>query len=49
VDEIQFLSKTHTSIEGDDIPMFQKFLDMLNELDDVQNIFHNAELPEQAE
>lgn len=46
VDEIQFLPKTHTSVEGDDIPMFEKFVDMLNELDDVQNIFHNAELPE---
>lgn len=49
VDEIQFLPKTHTAIEGDDIPMFEKFLDMLNELDDVQNIFHNAELPEQTD
>jgi len=25
--------------------MFEKFLDMLNDLDDVQNVFHNAELP----
>ena len=47
VDEIQFLPKTTTVVEGDDIPMFEKFLDMLNELDDVQNVFHNAELPEQ--
>ncbi|MBQ0834181.1 YebC/PmpR family DNA-binding transcriptional regulator [Marinobacter sp.] len=47
VDDIQFLPKTTTPVEGDDIPLFEKFLDMLNELDDVQNIFHNAELPEQ--
>jgi YebC/PmpR family DNA-binding regulatory protein len=47
VDEIQFLPKTTTPVEGDDIPMFEKFCDMLNELDDVQNIFHNAELSEQ--
>ncbi|PHQ24407.1 YebC/PmpR family DNA-binding transcriptional regulator [Marinobacter guineae] len=47
VDEIQFLPKTTTVVEGDDIPMFEKFLDMLNELDDVQNVFHNAELPDQ--
>ncbi|WP_417565784.1 YebC/PmpR family DNA-binding transcriptional regulator [Marinobacter sp.] len=47
VDEIQFLPKTTTLVEGDDIPMFEKFLDMLNELDDVQNVFHNAELPDQ--
>ena len=47
VDDIQFLPKTTTAVEGDDIPLFEKFLDMLNELDDVQNIFHNAELPEE--
>src|SRR5690554_1517614 len=46
VDEIQFLPKTTTVVEGDDIPLFEKFLDMLNDLDDVQNVFHNAELPE---
>jgi len=27
--------------------MFEKFLDMLNELDDVQTVFHNAELPQE--
>ncbi len=44
VDEIQFLPKAHTSIAGDDVDMFNKFLDMLNDLDDVQNIYHDAEL-----
>jgi transcriptional/translational regulatory protein YebC/TACO1 len=24
--------------------MFDKFLDMLNDLDDVQSVYHNAEL-----
>lgn len=47
VDEIQFLAKTTTTVAGDDIPMFEKFMDMLNDLDDVQNVFHNAELPEE--
>jgi YebC/PmpR family DNA-binding regulatory protein len=44
VDEIQFLPQTSTTIEGDDVALFEKFVDMLNELDDVQNIYHNAEL-----
>ena len=44
VDEIQFLPQTSTQIQGDDVAMFEKFVDMLNELDDVQNIYHNAEL-----
>lgn len=43
VDEIQFLPKGATRIGGDDLPLFEKFLDMLNELDDVQNVFHDAE------
>ena len=44
VDEIQFLPQTVTEIAGDDVPMFEKFIDMLNDLDDVQNIYHNAEV-----
>ncbi|PRY66568.1 YebC/PmpR family DNA-binding regulatory protein [Vreelandella songnenensis] len=49
VDEIQFVPQNTTPIEGDDLVMFEKFLGMLNELDDVQNVFHSAELPEQSE
>jgi YebC/PmpR family DNA-binding regulatory protein len=44
VDEIQFLPKGTTPLTGDDVAMFEKFLDMLNDLDDVQNVFHDAEL-----
>ena len=43
VDEIQFLPKGSTPISGDNVEMFDKFLDMLNDLDDVQNIYHDAE------
>ena len=42
-DLIQFVPQTTTEISGDDVVMFEKFTDMLNNLDDVQNIFHNAE------
>jgi len=45
VDEIQFLPRGVTKISDDeDIAMFEKFLDMLNDLDDVQNVYHDAEL-----
>jgi transcriptional/translational regulatory protein YebC/TACO1 len=44
VDEIQFLPQNTTTIEGDDVAMFDKFMDMLNDLDDVQNVYHNVEL-----
>ncbi|MDD1626517.1 MAG: YebC/PmpR family DNA-binding transcriptional regulator [Methylococcaceae bacterium] len=43
VDEIQFLPRSVTAISGDDLELFEKFLDMLNDLDDVQNIYHDAE------
>ena len=44
VDEIQFLPQPSTTLEGDDVALFEKFVDMLNDLDDVQNIYHNAEI-----
>ncbi len=43
VDEIQFIPQNYTTIKGDDVTMFEKFMDMLNDLDDVQNVYHNAE------
>lgn len=43
VDEIQFVPQTTAPIPADDQEMFEKFLDMLNDLDDVQNVYHNAE------
>jgi len=45
VDEIQFLPKGSTPISGDNVEMFDKFIEMLEDLDDVQNIFHDAQLP----
>ncbi len=43
VDDIQFLPRTSTAVTGDDLVYFEKFLDMLNDLDDVQNIYYDAE------
>ncbi|BFM06001.1 YebC/PmpR family DNA-binding transcriptional regulator [Halioxenophilus aromaticivorans] len=45
VDEIQFVPKESTPVAGDDVEVFDKFMGMLNDCDDVQNIYHNAELP----
>lgn len=42
VDEIQYLPKGSTPISGEDVDMFNKFMDMLNDLDDVQNVYHDA-------
>ena len=45
VDSIQFVPQTSAELSGEeDVEMFQKLMDMLNDLDDVQNVYHNAEL-----
>ncbi|MDB4837662.1 YebC/PmpR family DNA-binding transcriptional regulator [Marinomonas sp.] len=43
IDEIQFVPQTTTEISGDDVESFDRFLDLLNDLDDVQRVYHNAE------
>jgi YebC/PmpR family DNA-binding regulatory protein len=44
VDEIQFIAQSYTTVEGDDLAVLEKFLGMLDELDDVQNVYHNVEM-----
>ena len=44
VDEIQFVPQVFTEISEENMEMFDKFLFMLNDLDDVQNVYHNAEV-----
>jgi YebC/PmpR family DNA-binding regulatory protein len=43
VDAIQFIPQTSTPLTGEDAELFQKLVDLLNDLDDVQNVFHNAD------
>jgi len=43
VEEIQFLPQNTAPIPADAQEKFERFMDMLNELDDVQRIYHNVE------
>jgi YebC/PmpR family DNA-binding regulatory protein len=43
VDEIQFIAQNNAPVTGDDVEMFERFMVMLNDLDDVQDIYHNVE------
>jgi len=45
VEEITFEPQTMSPVTGDDVATFEKFITMLNDCDDVQEIYHNAELP----
>ena len=44
VDNITFIPQTMMSISDDDVEMFEKFIDMLNDNDDVQNVYHNVDI-----
>ena len=46
VQEIAFVPKANIELAADDVPMFEKFLVMLEDCDDVQDVYHNAVLPE---
>lgn len=46
VQEITFLPQSSSQITADDLPMFEKFIQMLNDCEDVQDIYHNAILPD---
>ena len=42
-DIIQFLPQVALSLEGEDVEVFDRLLDLLNDLDDVQDVYHNVE------
>ena len=46
VEEVTFVPQTDTDITPEHVEKFEKFIDMLEDCDDVQNIYHNAVLPE---
>jgi YebC/PmpR family DNA-binding regulatory protein len=44
VAEVTMRAENSVSLTGDDAVKMQKLLDVLEDLDDVQNVFHNAEI-----
>ena len=46
VDEITFVPQTIAELSGDDIEKFEHFMELLHDCDDVQEIYHNAEIAE---
>jgi YebC/PmpR family DNA-binding regulatory protein len=45
VQEITFLPQTSIVLNAEDLTIFEKFLAMLNDCDDVQEIYHNVTFP----
>ena len=44
VDEISYLPKERITLEGEDLEVFTKLVTMLDEVDDVQNVYHNVDM-----
>jgi len=45
VQEITFLPQATKDISPEDLPLFEKFINLLNDCEDVQDVYHNAVLP----
>ena len=45
VQEITFLPQSNKTLSAEDLASFERFLGMLNDCDDVQEIYHNVSLP----
>jgi YebC/PmpR family DNA-binding regulatory protein len=45
VQEITFLPQSNITLPAEDLPMFEKLMTMLNDCDDVQEVYHNVDLP----
>ena len=44
--EVTMRAENSIELTGEDAARMQKLLDVLEDLDDVQNVFHNAEIAE---
>lgn len=44
VAEIQMLPQNEVTLTGDDLEKFEKMIDVLDDLEDVQQVFHNVDL-----
>lgn len=44
VEDISYVPQTTAPVSGDDVAVFEKFMDMLEDCDDVQQVYHNAQL-----
>jgi len=44
IDDISYEPQTLTSLDGEDAIVFDQLLAALNDCDDVQKVYHNAEL-----
>ena len=44
LDEVSMVALDKVKLEGEDLELFNKLMNMLDEIEDVQNVYHNVEL-----
>ena len=47
--EVNLIPSDELELDGDKLVKFERLLDMLDEVDDVQKVYHNVKLPEAGE
>ena len=47
--QIEMVPQQKITLEGEELIKFQKLIDALEDLDDVQDVYHNVDLPEDEE
>ena len=47
--QVEMLPQNKITLSDEDLVKFNKLVDALEDLDDVQNVYHNVELPEEEE
>lgn len=45
--QIEMVSQNKITLDGDELAKFQRLVDALEDLDDVQNVYHNVDLPDE--
>lgn len=45
--QIEMVSQNMITLSGDDLAKFQRLVDALEDLDDVQNVYHNVDMPDE--
>jgi len=47
--QVEMVPQNVVTLSGDDLVKFNKLIDALEDLDDVQNVYHNVDIPEDEE
>ncbi len=45
--QIEMVPQNKVTLSGDDLAKFQRLVDALEDLDDVQNVYHNVDIPDE--